>query len=105
LLATSTSYTTPSLSGTMTYYAESYNSGTGCSATSRHAIQAVVNPIPAVATGGNVARCGNGTVALTVGIGSGGNTIRWYSAATPGTLLATSASYTTPSLSGTTTYY
>jgi RHS repeat-associated protein len=59
---------------------------------------------PGTATGADVPRCGPGTVTLTASGGSG-NTVRWYSAATGGTLLATSTSYTTPSLSSTTTYY
>ncbi|MDC6384616.1 DUF6443 domain-containing protein [Muricauda sp. SK9] len=105
LLHTGTSYTTPSISSTTSYYAQSYNSSTGCSASSRKQIQAVVNTVPATAGGSNVERCGPGTVTLTASVGSGGNAIRWYSAASGGTLLHTGTSYTTPSISSTTSYY
>src|SRR5690606_20058607 len=104
LLHTGTSFTTPSLSGTDPYYAESCNTSTGCKAPTRKQIQAGINPIPATAGGSNVGRCGPGTVALAATVGSGGNTVRWYSAASGGTLLHTGTSFTTPSLSGTTAY-
>ncbi|MEP3443757.1 MAG: DUF6443 domain-containing protein, partial [Flavobacteriaceae bacterium] len=41
-LSIGTSFTTPSISANTTYYAESYNSGTGCIATSRKAVEAVI---------------------------------------------------------------
>ncbi|MEO7990164.1 MAG: hypothetical protein ABI663_11515 [Chryseolinea sp.] len=63
-------------------------------------IGAVASPTP---TPNN--RCGSGTVVLNGTPGSGGNTIKWYSAATGGSSLATATSYTTPSISTTTTYY
>jgi RHS repeat-associated protein len=60
----------------------------------------------AVPVQAGVSRCGTGTVTLTPTVGSGGNTIRWYTSTTPGASpFATQASYTTPSLSATTTYY
>ncbi|MGW9684910.1 Ig-like domain-containing protein [Flagellimonas sp. 2504JD1-5] len=105
LLHTGTSYTTPSLGSTTTYYAESYNTSTGCKAPTRKAIQAIINPVPSTAGGSNVARCGTGTLTLTATIGSNGNNIRWYSASSGGTLLYTGPSFTTPSLGSTTTYY
>jgi hypothetical protein len=49
----------------------------------------------------DVSRCGSGTVTLT----ATGNTLRWYDAASGGTLLYTGESFTTPSLTTTTTYY
>ncbi|WP_158594718.1 Ig-like domain-containing protein [Ulvibacterium marinum] len=105
LLHTGNSYTTPTLSSTTTYYAQSYNSGTGCSASTRRAIAATISPTVGTASGSGSARCGNGRLTLTASPGSNGNTIRWYSAASGGTLLHTGNSYTTPTLSGTTTYY
>ncbi len=102
LLHTGTSYTTPSLSSTTTYYAASYNSSTGCTASTRRAIQAVINPIPTLASGNNQSRCGTGTVTLTASPGGSGNTIRWYNAS--GTYLHTGTTYS-PNLSSTTTFY
>ncbi len=105
LLRTGTSYTTPSLSSSRTYYAESYNSSTGCSASSRRAITATILSTVGNATGQNEARCESGTLTLTASPGSNGNTIRWYSSSTGGSSLATGTTYTTPSLTSTTTYY
>ena len=99
LLATASSYTTPSLSVTTTYYAEAGNT---CRSATRTAIQAVINPIPAAPVSADVSRCGPGTVTLTA---SSPEQVYWYSAASGGTLLATASSYTTPSISTTTTYY
>ncbi len=105
-LATATSYTTPSLSTTTTYYISSYNSTTLCeSSAARVAIIATVNPIPAAPTGSGASRCGPGTLTLTATTGANGNAVRWYAALTGGSPLVTATSYTTPSLSATTTYY
>lgn len=50
-------------------------------------------------------RCGSGAVTLTATPGVTGATVKWYSASTGGTLLGTGASFTTPSISSTQTYY
>ncbi|WP_282162860.1 leucine-rich repeat domain-containing protein [Ulvibacterium marinum] len=105
LLHTGNSYTTPTLSGTTTYYAQSYNNGTGCGASTRRAITATISPNVGTASGNGSARCGNGTLTLSASPGTNGNTVRWYTSATGGTLLATGADYTTPNISTTTTYY
>ncbi|MBL0258119.1 MAG: CotH kinase family protein [Bacteroidetes bacterium] len=99
LLVTNSSYTTPSISSTTTYYAEAGNT---CRSATRTAVQAIVNPIPSPPVANDVSRCGPGTVTLTA---TSSETIYWYSAASGGTLLATAASYTTPSISSSTTYY
>ena len=105
LLAGNVNYTTPSISATTTYYAESRNTTTGCISATRTAVVATVNTVPASPTAGNAARCGTGTVTITATPGAG-QTIDWYAAATGGTALATaSTSYATPSISSTTTYY
>nr|WP_299381216.1 DUF6443 domain-containing protein [Allomuricauda sp.] len=98
-------YGTPSLSATTSYYAESYNSTTGCVASSRQLIRAVINQIPGSANGNDTARCGNGTVTLNATLGSNANEIRWYSTSSGGSSIHTGTSFTTPSLSATTTYY
>ncbi|MBN2728065.1 MAG: PKD domain-containing protein, partial [Bacteroidales bacterium] len=53
-------------------------------------------------TASGASRCGTGTVTLT---SSGANTLNWYDALTGGNYVGTGASWTTPSLSATTTYY
>lgn len=70
--------------------------------TTRTAVQAIINPVPAAPSASNVSRCGTGTLVLTA---SSSEQVYWYSAASGGTLLATNSSYTTPSISTTTTYY
>lgn len=54
---------------------------------------------PGVTSG---SRCGTGTVSLSA---TSPDSIFWYNAASGGTLLGTGATYTTPSISNTTTYY
>lgn len=105
LLHTGTSYTTPGLSASKKYYAASYHSSTGCLDNDRRAITAVIHPIPSLASGSGNSRCGTGSVALTATPGSNGNTIRWYSASSGGTLLHTGTTYHTPTILSSTTYY
>jgi hypothetical protein len=51
----------------------------------------------------NGTRCNTGTVSLSAT--ASGGTISWFNVASGGTALTTGTSYTTPSISGTTTYY
>ncbi|HRH67530.1 MAG TPA: T9SS type A sorting domain-containing protein, partial [Bacteroidia bacterium] len=99
LLATATSFTTPSLISTVVYYAEAGNT---CRSATRTAVQAIISAIPAPPVSNNVSRCGTGTVTL---VAVSPEQVYWYSAASGGTLLGTGLSYTTPSISATTTYY
>ena len=100
-LGTGTSFTTPSIAATTTYYVDaSFN---GCPATSRTAVTATVNDIPTITGTTPDSRCGTGTVAL--GATASAGTINWYAASTGGVSLGTGTSFTTPSISSTTTYY
>jgi hypothetical protein len=101
LLGTGTSYTTPSIAATTTYYVEATNAG--CTSSPRVAVIATVNTTPTITGTSPASRCGTGTLSLSASASSG--TINWYSALTGGTLLGTGASFTTPSISSTTTYY
>ncbi len=60
-----------------------------------------VNPVNVTGS----ARCGNGTLNLTATGAQGNQQYRWYTAATGGSPVATGATYTTPSITSTTTYY
>lgn len=112
LLGTGASYTTPTLtsttgtSTTTTYYAEAiYN---GCSGV-RTPVTVTTMTLPAAPTGAGIETCHNTTGTVSASSTTAGSTISWYDASTGGTLLqATSASYTTPTLSapgpGTSTY-
>ncbi len=58
-------------------------------------------PVPAV---NNNSRCGPGTLTLS-SMGVVGASIKWYTASSGGTAIATGASFTTPYISAGTTYY
>lgn len=74
----------------------------GCS--SEDEVTVTVSSLAApVAEGGN--RCGPGTVTLSASGAPNGGGYRWYTASAGGSPVATSASYTTPSLANTTVYY
>ncbi|MCV9930505.1 hypothetical protein OIU83_22790, partial [Flavobacterium sp. LS1R49] len=101
-LGTGVSFTTPSLSTTTTYYVDATDNG--CTSLSRTAVIATVNTTPTINSTTEKSRCGTGTLILEA-TASVGATINWYAASTGGLALATGASFTTPSLSTTTTYY
>ncbi|WP_137757817.1 LamG-like jellyroll fold domain-containing protein [Pontibacter sp. SGAir0037] len=94
-----TSYDTPTSTTTV--------SGSNYVATSSTAEDVTVNTRPAAPTATGASSCGPGTVTLTASGAPTGGSYRWYTVATGGTAIssATSSTYTTPSLSGTTTYY
>ncbi|MDO7877457.1 FG-GAP-like repeat-containing protein [Hymenobacter sp. ASUV-10] len=78
----------------------------GCPATST-ATTVTVNPLPSAPTTTPAANCGPGNVVLNASGTLTGGSYAWYTQATGGTAIggATAASYTTPSLAATTTYY
>lgn len=94
-----TSFTTPSISSTTTYYAEANN---GTCGSSRTAATATINTIPSNPVGTAGSRCGTGTVQLSA---TASDPISWYTSASGGSPVGTGNTFTTPSISGTTTYY
>ncbi len=90
--------------GTTTYFVSNYNR---CLESYR--VPIIVNVIPspnAPVVFTNATRCGTGTLTISVTPNNAGETIDWYSSPTGGTKLRTgSATFTTPSISVTTTYY
>lgn len=100
-LGTGTSFTTPSLSTTTTYYVDATSNG--CSSTPRSAVVATVTPVPTITGTTPGASCNPGTV--TLGAAASAGTLNWYAAATGGASLGTGTSFTTPSIATTTTYY
>jgi gliding motility-associated-like protein len=98
------SYTTPVLSATTTYYV---SISTGSCESARTAVTATVNPLPAAPSSPvNGSSCGAGTVALSVSGGTNGQ-YRWYNTPTGGNAIPgeVNSAYTTPSISATTIYY
>jgi gliding motility-associated-like protein len=100
IIGTGTSFTTPSISTTTTYYAEGLN---GSCTSGRAAFSATINPIPTITNTTPNNRCGTGAVTLQATASAG--TLNWYAASTGGTSLSTGTSFTTPSISTNTTYY
>jgi gliding motility-associated-like protein len=100
---TNSTYTTPALTNTTTYYVSIDN---GTCESGRTAVAATVNTIPAAPSVTAGSRCGPGTVTLTTGGGTNGE-YRWYDVSTGGTALAgeTASAFTTPSLTTTTQYF
>ena len=100
LLDTGATFTTPVLTNTTTYYVQT--SAGGCNST-RTPVTVTVNPIPAMPAAANATICSGNSVTLNAT--APGGTYQWYDSPAAGILLQTGASYTTPVLSSTTTYY
>jgi hypothetical protein len=101
-IATGTNYTTAALTSSTTYYVQA---GTGACASQIVAVPITVNTnIAAPTAAAATINCGN-TATLTASGLVSPNTYMWYSNAAGTNLLGTSTSFTTPVLTGTTTYY
>ena len=100
LVGTGTSFTTPSISSTTTYYVEATS---GICNSVRTTVTATVNITPSITSTTPGSRCDLGSVTLFASANAG--TLNWYDAPTGGTLVGTGTSFTTPSISATTTYY
>ena len=99
-------YLTPVLSTTTKYWTVQRNLTTGCISAARKSVTATINPRPLAPAVTSASRCGTGTVILSATAPTNpAGTVAWYSVASGGTSLSTSASYTTASLSATTNYY
>jgi hypothetical protein len=98
-LAIGTTYNTPSLNATTTYYVET---GDNCHS-ARIPVQAIIGgtQVSNVVDG---AICGSGTVVLSVSSAQGVDSIVWYNAP-GGTQLGTGNYFSTPFISSTTPYY
>lgn len=98
--ATTTPFTTPA--ATQTLY---YRLAAACVSDTLYtpAVKVIINS-PAVTGATPGSRCNAGMVNLQA-TGSAGSTLYWYADATSTTPVGVGASYTTPSITGTTTYY
>ncbi|MBO9586847.1 MAG: T9SS type B sorting domain-containing protein [Flavobacterium sp.] len=99
LLATGSTYTTPALTTTTTYYVDA-----GCES-NRKSVKATVNATPSitVAEQDTYTNCGPGS--LTIKATSNVGSINWYASATGGTSLYVGTAFTTPTITTNTTYY
>jgi len=90
--------------GSVTYYAESVVTLTGCSSLTRTAVVLTINPAPdAPISGGNITDCKQSPIQILTATATApvGSTVVWYSALTGGSVV------TSPELNtvGTVTYY
>ncbi len=99
---TASTFTTPVLSASESYYYKTTCTNSGMSSDSNTIMIAVTNP-QVISTTPN-SRCGEGIVALSA-TASSGATLNWYAEAIGGVSLATGNSFTTPSISTTTVFY
>jgi gliding motility-associated-like protein len=102
-LQSGSSFNTPIISATTTYYASAYNS-TCSTTTPRTAVTATIKPLPTLTVTTPVTLCGAGNATLAA-VPSAGATVNWYNALTGGTLIGTGNSITSPPLSSDTTFY
>ncbi|WP_144264040.1 Ig-like domain-containing protein [Filimonas lacunae] len=103
---TGSSFTTPALSADTVYYVGASN-GTGCISATRSMVTVVVNAglqAPVVASD-SVASCSGNATVLSVQNPQGSFTYNWYNVPVGGAVLATGASFTTPAITGDTTFY
>lgn len=98
---TGDTFTTPQLNVSTTYYVQVTNITNNTS--DRTQVDVTINPSPAAPTASSVSTCFNTPATLTAS-GSPG-TYAWYATAFGGTPLSTTATYTTPALTGNTSYY
>lgn len=100
LLGSDNTFTTPILTGSVTYYVQ--NSNVACSST-RAIISVVVKaPVQEPSVSDPIICAGT---SATLSATAPGGTYQWYDAQTGGNLLHTGATYTTPVLTANSTYY
>ena len=95
-LGTGSSFTTPSLSTTTSYFLEV----NGC--TPRIEVQAIIEQVSSDPVTADVSRCGPGSVTLTA---TAADQVYWYDAPVGGNLVATGSPFNTTFLNSTVTYY
>lgn len=98
---TGTSYTTPVLTTTTTYYVDSFP--TGCNSGTRTAVTATVNQVPTISINSVTPICEGDSATITASSTIG--TISWFDSMTSTTTLSTGSSFVTPNLTTNTTFY
>jgi hypothetical protein len=91
-------FTTPSISTTTTFYAETFDL---CPST-RTPVVAVIEPIPAGPTANDAMICGTGSAQLSA---NSPYPIYWFADSTGGSVLGTGTNYVTPVINNTTVFY
>lgn len=101
ILSTGNLFTTPTLSATTKYWIVAVENG--CTSNVRTPVLAEIKPIPTITGTTPSSACEPSSLTLLASTSSG--TIKWYNAATGGTLLSTGNTFQTPILNATNTYY
>jgi gliding motility-associated-like protein len=104
LLAEGTTFTTPVLTSTTSFYAQAVTEN-GCLAPGRVEVKAVVSPLPAAPETIGATVCHSEKAVVRVNNPGSDISYEWFSAATGGTALFRGPSYTTANLTQTTTFY
>ncbi len=94
-------FTTPVINTTTTYYALA--TVNGCSDGIRQPVTATINSIPTITSVSDDLICDSGSGTLSATASNG--TIKWYTSITGGTEIASGATFSTPNVTTTTTYY
>jgi gliding motility-associated-like protein len=103
-LGSGTTYQTPALNATTTYYLEAA-SGAGCISASRAAVTVTVNAAPAAPSLGALSVCPGAVATFTIPSPQAGAVYDWYAGASGGTILNTGSSFQTPPVNTAVTYY
>ncbi|WP_172435974.1 Ig-like domain-containing protein [Sediminicola luteus] len=101
-LGSGTSFDTPNLTTTTTFYVEALRNS--CESV-RIPVLATVVPLPEIDDTNASDQCGPGTVQLQATSSSGSGNFMWYAQAVGGTAIATGSTFDTPQLNATTTYW
>jgi hypothetical protein len=100
-IGTGTSFTTPTLTNTTTYYVDVFPSG--CTTGTRTNIVATINTTPVISVTPANPICENNTTTIVASTTTG--ILNWFTSATATIPIATGPNFTTPILNQNTTYY
>ncbi|RZM29675.1 MAG: DUF11 domain-containing protein [Pedobacter sp.] len=107
LAGSGSTFTTPALTASTSYFVEAISAG-GCTAGTRTEVRVNVLARPAAPASVTIntgVACSGTMATLAVANPDATLTYRWFSTATGGTALATGATFTTPALAATTNFY
>jgi gliding motility-associated-like protein len=107
VLATGNSFTTPILTGNVTYYADATNLTSGCISPTRTAVAVNVSALPTdpILINNSVAVCDGGNATLTISSPQAGVSYKWYDSPAETNLLFTGTTYITGPITATTNFY
>jgi gliding motility-associated-like protein len=100
-LASGSSFTTPSLTTTTTFYASTYNNP--CASSTRTPVVATVTQLPVITAISPAYSCAGNSVTLQTTPSVA--TVNWYDQSTGGNLLGTGMSITSPTVNANTAFY